>query len=266
MLVAASSAGAPSVPINAVLFDLDDTLVDHSDASRRSTAHVIESDVALAQAGLDAVQAENVRLLEALHLEVAVGQRSADDARVERWRSLLLHFGGNRSRAAELAALARIAYRAHETAVPGAHELLRALTRLGLRLAIVSNNSRAEQLGKLQRLAPGGYFDSVTVSADHGIRKPDPRLFRIALDALGLAPGEAVFVGDSWHNDVAGALAAGIRPIWFNRFAPQAETIFEVTQIAELSATDQVLRSILSGGSCLRQQQCAGPAVNVACT
>ena len=61
-------------------------------------------------------------------------------------------------------------------------------------------------------------FDDIVVSADHGINKPDARLFHIALDRLGVSPAQAVHVGDSWSADIEGAINAGIRPVWFNRF------------------------------------------------
>jgi putative hydrolase of the HAD superfamily len=52
---------------------------------------------------------------------------------------------------------------------------------------------------------------------DHDIAKPDPRLFQIALDRLGMAAGDAVFAGDRVQIDVRGAQAAGMRAVWFDR-------------------------------------------------
>jgi len=81
------------------------------------------------------------------------------------------------------------------------------------RLGIVSNfygNLRAvcEEVG----LAPsiGAAIDSTVV----GCKKPDARIFRAALDALGAEPAEAVFVGDSPSRDMAGARALGMRHVW----------------------------------------------------
>jgi FMN phosphatase YigB (HAD superfamily) len=56
------------------------------------------------------------------------------------------------------------------------------------------------------------WFDPVVVSAEVGLCKPDPRIFRLALSARGLDPAEVVYVGDS-DEDVVGARAAGMTPV-----------------------------------------------------
>ncbi len=65
----------------------------------------------------------------------------------------------------------------------------------------------------------GGYFDSVIVSDEVGALKPDPRIFRAALEETRLEPYEVVHVGDS-QEDVRGAMAAGIQPILISRDRP----------------------------------------------
>lgn len=67
------------------------------------------------------------------------------------------------------------------------------------------------------RCGLGGTFDAVVVAQDHGIAKPDPRLFEVAASELGREPAQLAMVGDSPANDVAGAIAAGWRGIWLDR-------------------------------------------------
>ena len=55
------------------------------------------------------------------------------------------------------------------------------------------------------------------VSGEAGVQKPDPAIFARALDALGVAPGAAVYIGDNPYHDVVGARAAGVGAIWVNR-------------------------------------------------
>ncbi len=57
-------------------------------------------------------------------------------------------------------------------------------------------------------------FDTVIESACVGVRKPNPAIFSLALDALHLSPGETIVVGDSYKNDIAPALSLGITPVW----------------------------------------------------
>lgn len=92
------------------------------------------------------------------------------------------------------------------------HESLARLKAAGLRLGIVSNSDgRVEQA----LLAAGlrEYFDVVIDSSLVGIEKPDPAIFRAALDALGVAPEEALYVGDLYDVDVVGARAAGMEAV-----------------------------------------------------
>lgn len=220
----------------AILLDLDDTLYDHHYASRKAIVETISLDDALSAAGADSVETQHRHWLELLHLDVARGVRTADDARNERWARIISHFGGDVSQSDQLANAQRETYLRHERAVPGAVEGVAAMRAAGYTLGIVSNNTRAEQIGKLARLGLIDAFTDIVVSADHGINKPDARLFHIALDRLAVSASQAVHVGDSWSADVEGAINAGIRPVWFNRFGATAvrSGVAEVAHLCEL--------------------------------
>jgi putative hydrolase of the HAD superfamily len=101
-------------------------------------------------------------------------------------------------------------------AAPGAGQALRRLFESGFGLAVVSNSSHGEIAELLLRTQLCGVSgDCVAVSAviDSevvGIKKPDPRVFDLALSALEASPSECVHVGDSVRDDVRGAEAAGL--------------------------------------------------------
>ncbi len=82
----------------------------------------------------------------------------------------------------------------------------------GLRMAVVSNANGTVRL-LFERLGLLGAFDAVLDSAVEGIEKPDPRLFRLALERLRADPATALHVGDLYHVDVVGARAAGLRAV-----------------------------------------------------
>lgn len=104
-------------------------------------------------------------------------------------------------------------------AIRSSLDILPALAATGVRLAIVSNSdgtveARLAAAGVVQVGAGRGVrVDAVVDSAAVGVDKPDPRIFDFALAACGVGPEAAVHVGDSRRTDVAGALAAGIRPL-----------------------------------------------------
>jgi putative hydrolase of the HAD superfamily len=92
----------------------------------------------------------------------------------------------------------------------GVRESLERLRVAGFKLAVVSNSEGTiEQM--LVEIGLRPLLDAVVDSSVVGVTKPDPRIFQIALDRLGLAPGDALMVGDSPSADVDGASAAGIR-------------------------------------------------------
>ncbi|HEX6311627.1 MAG TPA: HAD-IA family hydrolase [Acidimicrobiia bacterium] len=103
--------------------------------------------------------------------------------------------------------------------VPGAPEGLRALGQLDIALGIISNadGTVEEQLRAdgICQIGPGPGVEVAAVldSTVVGVAKPDPRIFELALDALGLRPDQAIYVGDTPAGDVVGARAAGIRPV-----------------------------------------------------
>jgi putative hydrolase of the HAD superfamily len=101
----------------------------------------------------------------------------------------------------------------------GTHESLRRLRAAGLRLAIVSNSDgRVDQA--LDASGLRHYFDVVIDSSLVGVEKPDPAIFHAALDALGISPAEALYVGDLYEVDVVGARAAGIEAVLLTSAGP----------------------------------------------
>ncbi|HZN54181.1 MAG TPA: HAD family hydrolase [Candidatus Polarisedimenticolaceae bacterium] len=119
-------------------------------------------------------------------------------------------------------------------AIEGAVETVRALKGAGYRLGVVSN---AE--GRVERDLDGagyaGLFEVVVDSHLVGVEKPDPAIFRIAMERMRIDPADAVFVGDVPSVDVAGARAAGLSPILLDRHdlytdvdAPRLRTIAEL--------------------------------------
>ena len=92
------------------------------------------------------------------------------------------------------------------------HAALDRLRAAGLRLGVVSN-SDGRVVQALEAAGLSDSFDVVIDSGVVGIEKPDPRIFQAALDALGVAPQEALYVGDLFEVDVVGARAAGIEAV-----------------------------------------------------
>ncbi len=104
-----------------------------------------------------------------------------------------------------------------------------------LRLAIVSNFD-----SRLTRICAGleiaSCFDAIVASSQVGHAKPDPRIFAIALERLGVEAGEALHVGDSESLDIAGAQAAGLRALLIDRAADAAGGTGRIADLREVLA------------------------------
>ena len=72
-------------------------------------------------------------------------------------------------------------------------------------LAIVTDAQSTYARGELHKVGLLGYFDPIIVSGDHGYRKPDRRLFQLALDGMAVAAGNALYVGNDMYRDIYGA-------------------------------------------------------------
>jgi putative hydrolase of the HAD superfamily len=96
--------------------------------------------------------------------------------------------------------------------------VLRELAAGGVRVGLISNTHRS--LAAFQsHFALQGLIAAAVSSAEHGLMKPHPSIFRAALQLADVAPSEAVMVGDSVRQDVEGALNAGMRAVLLHRSA-----------------------------------------------
>jgi putative hydrolase of the HAD superfamily len=185
----------------------------------------------------DMVPAEigDAQLVEALRAEMAYYKEHAHEGRDEaslaelreRCAALVSRKLGMDVGVDEL--VAAIRFSAYPDAIPA----LNGLRDRGLRLVAVSNWD-CSLPRVLERCGLGEMLDGTVTSAETGSRKPDPGIFRRALELAGCEPEEALHVGDTAEEDVAGARAAGIRPLLIDRGGSG--------DIASLEEIDQHLR------------------------
>ena len=101
---------------------------------------------------------------------------------------------------------------------PSEHQPLLEWARSRYRLAIISNFDHPPTVRRLlERNGLVGYFEQVVISAEEGLRKPHPEIFLRTLSRMGLAPREALFIGDSPALDIVGAKGVGMDVAWLNR-------------------------------------------------
>jgi putative hydrolase of the HAD superfamily len=237
--------------LQAVLFDLDGTLMDH-DAARVAglQAHLAECLPELEAHELARLD-EEWRRLEALHydeyasgrcsfqeqrrrrahgMHAALGRELGSDASADEWFAAYLHHY-------------RAAWSAFEDTIPALDALVAANPEV--KLAVVTNGEGEPQRAKLAAIGLAERFPLVVASGEVGVAKPDPAIFVLACERLGVGPAKAAHVGDRLDLDAHGAAAAGLRGIWLDRPGasasapafppPPAASIATISTLYELS-------------------------------
>ncbi len=100
--------------------------------------------------------------------------------------------------------------------VHGARELLERARRLGYHVGVLSNGFSDVQYNKLKNSGLDRYVERVVLSEEVGYNKPDRRIFDCACQMVGATADDSIMVGDNPSTDIAGAVSAGWRAIWFN--------------------------------------------------
>jgi putative hydrolase of the HAD superfamily len=198
--------------VKAVFFDAGGTLL-HIDYER--VARVIAQVLGRTVTPEAFVEAEYAAR-DAVEAAMAAGMTGTDE---ERWRiyfrAMLGALGLGEDEFARVSpAIAEEHRRRHlwTATRPGTAEALAELRRRGFVVAVISNAD-----GGVERLLEGAglrqHLEFVVDSGLVGVEKPDPRIFRIALDRSGVAPQDACYVGDLYPVDVVGARQAGLEPV-----------------------------------------------------
>ena len=204
--------------LDAVLFDVDDTLVATTEFARRARHNAVR---AMIDMGLHMPEVELVRELDAVIVEFGSNYDHHLDKLLQRvpprsWAGV---------NPALLVSAGVVAY--HDTKFrelkpfPDVVPFLRALRDAGLQTGIVTHGLTTKQAEKLIRLGliPHLGTNSIFISDQVGISKPNPRLFQRALDDLQLTASRTMYVGDNPTNDIQPCRVLGMRTTWSRRAA-----------------------------------------------
>jgi putative hydrolase of the HAD superfamily len=205
----------------ALLLDLDDTILDDSNLVHESWREAC-AGFADRLAPLDAaIVVDTIRKTSTWfwddpdrHRE---GRLQLDIARREVVRLALLELGVDD---ADLAACIGDAYSHRRdigmTLLPDALNTVRWLRDSGRRLALLTNGAAAAQRRKITRFELADLFDVILVEGELGFGKPDERVYKRALSALGVKPADAWMVGDNLEWDVAAPQKLGLSGVWID--------------------------------------------------
>ena len=216
--------------IKAVIFDLDNTLVDFMAMKRQAIGAAIN---AMIDAGLNLTREEVQQRIDRIYLEKGMEFQSVfDQLLYEEFQKVNY----------KILSSGVIAYRqAREAALfpyPHVYTTLINLLKMGLKLGVVSDAPAKEAWLRLTYLNLHHIFDHIVTFEDTGKRKPDPAPFEKILFLLQVQPNEALMIGDWAERDMVGASKVGMKTV-FARYGDTFGTVetnadYEVNDIAEL--------------------------------
>lgn len=220
--------------IKAISFDGDGTLWDFEKVMRHSLHHVL---LELEQLDPQASVLLNVDKMIQIRDQVASELKgiitNLESIRLEAFRRTLMDIGKPNDKLAEHLNEVYLKHRFEDIEL--FDDVLPVLKTLQPRyaLGLLSNgNSYPERTGLPE------IFRFVVFSQDFGIEKPDPRIFRIAMEKAGCTNDQLLHVGDSLTSDIKGAQGVGVKSVWLNRtgMARQSgiEPDFEIKSLLEL--------------------------------
>lgn len=221
--------------IKAISFDGDNTLWDFDKVMRHSLKYVLEE---LGRLDPDAKKLLSVKKIVEIKNKVAEELKGKviklGEVRLEAFRRTLRDIGRpNDSLASHLN---RVYYKHRFEDVELFDDVLPTFNTLKekYKLGLLSNGNTYPKHCGLE-----GMFQFVVFSQDHGVEKPNSKIFQIALLEAGCSKEEVLHVGDSLNDDIAGAINAGIKCVWLNRNQEKNDmgikTDYEITSLSELS-------------------------------
>ena len=196
-----------TTPITAILFDLDSTLFNREAAFRGVAEDFHAEFLAPTSVGRE----EAVALMVGWDGDGYANRREFREAMLAQWPETGLDFDA-------LNAWYRQAMERHTLPDATVNDFLAELNRAGMPWGIVTNGNGPNQRTKCRLTGLGELARFIIVSEEQGYDKPDPRIYRDALNALGMtSPDGVMFVGDNPVTDIDGAGAFGMRTAWVSR-------------------------------------------------
>lgn len=192
-----------SLPIKGVIFDLDNTLLDFMKMKEVAVKSAIRGMI---EAGLEADERESFKDIISIYEEFGWENQKVFDVFLNK----SIGYVDNKFLAAGIVAYRR-SREANLLAYPNVNRTLVNLTKLGIKLAVVSDAPSREAWMRIYYLNLYHFFDAVITLDDSGERKPSSKPFEMALKILNLEPQDSLMIGDWPERDVVGAKQIGMR-------------------------------------------------------
>ena len=122
----------------------------------------------------------------------------------------------------------------HAVLKPNALFILDKLRKDGYKLGLLSNGDAKSQYDKINYCKLPEEFDEIIVTGDYGISKPNPEIFKIMANKLGVKPEECIYIGDTFSTDILGAIKANMIPVWITQLSERPANRYKGYRIEKL--------------------------------
>jgi len=250
--------------VEAIVFDLDNTLIDTAGADKCAFDKVhqmLHSNYPIFENPRQVIDTFKVLLCSGAELNIALDDeqtksKTSHEIRFEMWCEAVERNIPPDSNARKSLDPSKIAAQCNslwaQTRIAGFNIapqdaiLIESLKQAKFKLGILTNGPKDIQQVKVKSVLdhlPVGIFDTVVISGEFAIHKPDPRIFEIVCQKLGSKPSATVIVGDSLDTDILGGNFAGWKTVWFNPDGRQCDSVSRKpsAEIKSLSDLTQVI-------------------------
>lgn len=225
--------------IQHLFFDLDNTLWDHKKNAYLTLQEIFAREKITEIYGIEFedFHQEYHRINEHLWLLIRDGKITKNHLRKHRFYDSFLHFGIDNlplSQVFESHFLDEILQ--YNKLIEGALPLLEYLSNKGFKLHIISNGFEEVTLRKCELSGIKPYFATITSADEINIRKPQPEIYRYALDKAKALKAHSLMIGDDLVADIEGARNFGLKSIYFDRFneRPNADSTYRIKQLKDI--------------------------------
>ncbi len=229
--------------ITTVLFDLDETLSDHSYSLDRAFRGIQDEYPAMREQEMALLKDLYRESLDETFVGFINGEITHQEARRQRVARFFEKLGSPIQDADIDPFLSRYSeiYMSDRRATVGSINTLKILRERGYKIGIVSNGAEDVQTEKLPEIGVESFVDVLITSGAVGFAKPAPEIFEEALKRLGAKKEEMLMIGDNLENDIRGAVQYGMRAIYYAPQSVETEIMVDDIRVSVISHMEQVL-------------------------
>ncbi len=221
--------------IKAVLFDLDDTILNTKDAQTNAIREFKKFYSDFKDVDDESFRKYWDKITEECYDKYLAREYSFEQMRAERMKRLFENYGTSISyeEGTERFKTYLKIYENNWMLFNDSEEMIKQL-KDKYKIAIVSNGDSRQQRQKIEKVGLNKWFLNIIISEEVGYEKPKKEIFEIACKVVNELPQNCVMIGDKFKVDVEGSINAGLNAIWVNRKNQNFDYKYQIKEIKEL--------------------------------